>query len=43
MKVSIIQGRNTPDGVVIMHEAVHELKKLHVIVLKINFENTPQN
>ena len=39
-QTAFIQGRNILDGVVVLHETVHELhrKKLNGVVLKINFE-----
>jgi hypothetical protein len=35
-----MQGRNILDGVVILHEAVHELrtKKMNGVILKLDFE-----
>jgi hypothetical protein len=40
-QTAFMQGRNILDGVVILHEAVHELhsKKLNGIILKLDFEN----
>jgi hypothetical protein len=37
---AFMQGRNILDGVVILHETVHELhrKKLNGVILKIDFE-----
>ena len=39
-QTAFMQGRNILDGVVILHEAVHELhrKKLNGVILKIDFE-----
>ena len=39
-QTAFMQGRNILDGVVILHETVHELhrKKLNGVVLKIDFE-----
>jgi hypothetical protein len=39
-QTACMQGRNILDGVVILHEAVHELhtKKLHGVILKLDFE-----
>jgi hypothetical protein len=35
-----MQGRNILDGVIILHEAVHEVytKKLNKVILKLDFE-----
>jgi hypothetical protein len=35
-----MKGRNILDGVVVLHEAVHELhsKKLYGVILKLDFE-----
>jgi hypothetical protein len=35
-----MQGRNILDGVVVLHEAIHELhsKKLNGVILKLDFE-----
>jgi hypothetical protein len=40
-----MQGRNILDGVVVLHEIVHELhrKKLNGVVLKIDFEKAYDN
>jgi hypothetical protein len=37
---AFMQGRNILDGVVVLHEAVHELhsKKLNGVILKLDFE-----
>jgi mannosylglycoprotein endo-beta-mannosidase len=39
-QTAFLQGRNILDGVVILHEAVHELhtKKLNGVILKLDFE-----
>jgi hypothetical protein len=39
-QTAFMQGRNILDGVVILHEGVHELhtKKLHGVILKLDFE-----
>jgi hypothetical protein len=39
-QTAFMQGRNILDGVVILHETVHELhrKKLNGVILKIDFE-----
>jgi hypothetical protein len=39
-QTAFMQGRNIFDGVVVLHEAVHELhtKKLHAVILKVDFE-----
>jgi hypothetical protein len=39
-QTAFMQGRNILDGVVVLHEAVHELhsKKLNGIILKLDFE-----
>jgi hypothetical protein len=39
-QTAFMQGRNILDGVVVLHETVHELhrKKLNGIILKIHFE-----
>jgi phosphate starvation-inducible protein PhoH len=40
MQTAFMQGRNILDGVVILHEAVHELhtKKLNEVILKLDCE-----
>jgi hypothetical protein len=40
LQTAFVQGRNILDGVVILHEAVHELhtKKLNGVILKLDFE-----
>jgi hypothetical protein len=39
-QTAFMQGRNILDGVVVLHEAVHELhsKKLNGVILKLDFE-----
>jgi hypothetical protein len=39
-QTAFMQGKNIIDGVVILHEAVHDLhtKKLNVVILKLDFE-----
>jgi hypothetical protein len=39
-QTAVMQGRHILDGVVTMHETVHEMhqKKLNGVILKINFE-----
>jgi hypothetical protein len=39
-QTAFMQGRNILDGVVVLHEAVHELhtKKLNAVILKLDFE-----
>jgi hypothetical protein len=39
-KTAFMQGRNILDGVVVLHEAIHELhsKKLNGVILKLDFE-----
>jgi hypothetical protein len=39
-QTAFMQGRNILDGVVVLHEVVHELhtKKLNVVILKLDFE-----
>jgi hypothetical protein len=39
-QTAFLQGRNIFDGVVMLHEAVHELhsKKLNGVILKLDFE-----
>jgi hypothetical protein len=41
-QTAFMQGRNILDGVVILHEAVHELhkEKLNGVILKLDFENS---
>jgi hypothetical protein len=41
-QTAFMQGRNILEGVVILHEAVHELhtKKLNGVILKLDFEKT---
>jgi hypothetical protein len=41
-QTAFLQGRNILDGVVILHEAVHELhtKKLNGVILKLDFKKT---
>ena len=41
-KTTLMQGRNILDGVVILHEMVHELhrKKLNGVIPKIDFPKT---
>jgi hypothetical protein len=41
-QTAFMQGRNILDGVVILHEAVHELhsKKLYGIILKLDFKKS---
>jgi hypothetical protein len=39
-QTAFMQGQNILDGVVVLHEAVHELhcKKLNGVILKLDFE-----
>jgi hypothetical protein len=39
-QITFMKGRNILDGVVVLHEAVHELhsKKLYGVILKLDFE-----
>jgi hypothetical protein len=39
-QTAFMQGRNILDGVVVLHEGVHELhsKKLNGVILKLDFE-----
>jgi hypothetical protein len=39
-QIAFMQGRNIHDGVVVLHEAVHELhtKKLNGVILNLDFE-----
>ena len=41
-QIAFMPGRNIMEGVVILHETIHELhtKKLNGVVLKIDFEKT---
>jgi hypothetical protein len=40
LQTAFMQGRNILDGVVVLHEAVHELhtKKMNGVILKLDFE-----
>jgi hypothetical protein len=44
-QTAFMQGRNILDGVVILHETVHELhrKKMNGVILKIDFEKAYDN
>jgi hypothetical protein len=41
-QTAFMQGRNIMDGIVVLHEAVHELhtKKLNRVILKLDFEKS---
>jgi hypothetical protein len=40
-----MQGRNILDGVVLLHEAIHEIhmKKLNGVILKLDFDKAYEN